>query len=95
MKTKRLVLVLEITMFLIMSATIRLAAQEKSERIGNDRRHVRYRLVDLGTFGGPNSSDVASPIMNNQSAITGGADTADSDPNAPNCYAPDCFVMHA
>ena len=95
MKTKRLVLVLEITMLLVTSTKIRLAAQENSERIGDDRQHVRYRLVDLGTFGGPNSSDVASPIMNNQGAITGGADTADSDPNAPNCYAPDCFVMHA
>jgi len=95
MTTKRPVLVLEITMLLVTSTTIRLAAQENSESIGHDRRHVRYRLVDLGTFGGPNSSDFASPIMNNQGGITGGADTADSDPNAPNCYNPDCFVTHA
>jgi probable HAF family extracellular repeat protein len=78
-----------------MSTTIRLAAQENSERIGHARRHVRYRLVDLGTFGGPNSSDFASPIMNNEGGITGAADTADSDPNAPNCYNFDCFVTHA
>jgi len=60
------------------------------------RPHVRYRLIDLGTFGGPNSTDFSSPIMNNHGAITGGADTADSDPNYPNCYNYiDCFVMHA
>jgi probable HAF family extracellular repeat protein len=58
------------------------------------KKQPRYRLIDLGTFGGPNSSDFASPMMNNE-AITGAADTADSDPNAPNCYNPDCFVTHA
>jgi probable HAF family extracellular repeat protein len=62
---------------------------------GTRRPHVRYKLIDMGTLGGPNSTDIASPIMNNQGTITGGADTADSDPNAPNCYSPDCFIMHA
>jgi probable HAF family extracellular repeat protein len=63
---------------------------------GTRRPHVRYMLIDMGTLGGPNSSDFASPIMNNHGAITGGADTADSDPNYPNCYNYiDCFVMHA
>jgi probable HAF family extracellular repeat protein len=69
-----------------------LSAQGSS---GTKRSGVRYGLIDLGTFGGPNSTDIASPIMNNKGAITGGADTADSDPNAPSCYSPDCFVMHA
>jgi probable HAF family extracellular repeat protein len=33
--------------------------------------------------------------MNNNGAITGAADTADSDPNAPDCYNYiDCFVTH-
>ena len=59
-------------------------------------RHVlRYRLIDLGTLGGPNSSEFASPIINKQGAITGASDTADPDPNAPNCYNPDCFVNHS
>lgn len=69
-----------------------LSAQSSS---GTKRPGVRYRLIDLGTFGGPNSSDFASPIVNNHGAITGAADTADSDPNYPNCYNYiDCFVTH-
>jgi probable HAF family extracellular repeat protein len=83
------------TMLLVSSTAIRLAAQENSEGIGHDRRHVSYRLIDLGTLGGPSSSEFASPIINNQGAITGASDTADSDPNAPNCYNQDCFVNHA
>jgi hypothetical protein len=70
------------------------AGQGSSPQLDLDQRHARYRRVDLGTFGGPNSSDFASPMMNNN-AITGAADTADSDPNAPNCYNPDCFVRDA
>jgi len=81
-----------ITLLALLAIPVQPAAQEFSAA---PKKQPRYRLIDLGTFGGPNSSDVASPIMNNQGAITGGADTADSDPNAPNCYAPDCFVMHA
>ena len=81
-----------ITFLALLAIPVQPAAQEFSAA---PKKQPRYRLIDLGTFGGPNSSDVASPIMNNQGAITGGADTADSDPNAPNCYAPDCFVMHA
>ena len=69
-----------------------LSAQGSS---GASRSRVRYRLIDLGTFGGPNSTDFASPIMNNRGAITGAADTADSDPNYPNCYNFDCFVTHS
>jgi len=55
---------------------------------------LRYKLIDLGTIGGPNSSEFASPIINSRGEITGGADTAEADPNAPNCYNPDCFVTH-
>jgi len=70
-------------------------AQENSQTIGHDMRNARYRLLDLGTLGGPNSSEFASPVINNQGAITGASDTADSDPNAPNCYNGDCFLNHA
>jgi probable HAF family extracellular repeat protein len=95
MEPKRLILALEVAALLVMSTTIQLAAQQNSERIGHDLRQVRYRLIDLGTLGGPNSSEWESPLINNQGAITGASDTADTDPNAPNCYNPDCFVNHA
>jgi len=48
MKPKRITLVLEVTTLLVSSTTMRLALQEKPERIGHDLGYVRYRLVDLG-----------------------------------------------
>jgi probable HAF family extracellular repeat protein len=63
---------------------------------------VRYRLVDLGTLGGPNSYQpfgYASAFLTEASlsaggAVAGMADTSAPDPNAPNCFF-DCFVDHA
>jgi probable HAF family extracellular repeat protein len=59
-------------------------------------QHPRYKLVDLGTFGGPSSSFTQlAKIINSQGAVVGGADTAIPDPFAPNCFTPSCFVQHA
>jgi len=59
-------------------------------------QHPRYKLVDLGTFGGPSSSFTQlAKIINSQGSVVGGADTANPDPFAPNCIAPSCFVQHA
>jgi probable HAF family extracellular repeat protein len=48
-------------------------------------RHARYKLIDLGTFGGPSSSvfSQAQYILNDRGVITGVADTSVSDPNYP------------
>ena len=56
----------------------------------------RYKLIDLGTFGGPGSSFTRfSKIANNQGTVIGGADTAIPDPFDPNCFSPNCVVQHA
>ena len=49
------------------------------------RKHKRYMIVDLGTFGGPNSSFVLSlsAVLNNSGVGVGGADTSTLDP--PSC----------
>ena len=59
-------------------------------------KHRRYTIVDVGTFGGPQSSyEVAlSLILNTAGATNGTADTTIPDPFAPNCIS-DCFVTHA
>ncbi len=50
----------------------------------------RYRLIDLGTFGGPNSADtVEFPLINNRHMVVGFADTATPD------NSPEGFVYHA
>jgi hypothetical protein len=46
------------------------------------RSHHHYQLIDLGTFGGPNSSLPGSiESLNPSGAVTGGADTSFLDPD--------------
>jgi probable HAF family extracellular repeat protein len=82
---------------------------DKTER-GDDSQdhhpmHHHYRLLDLGTFGGPNShlftQGVGAQFLNNRGVVTGSADTSILDPNAPNCLnsvigiISDCYISHA
>jgi len=57
-------------------------------------QHARYKLVDLGTFGGPSSSMFGfyEQMINNQGTAIGVADTSAPDPN---CFSASCFVQHA
>jgi len=60
----------------------------------------RYRLVDLGTLGGPISygsvNSAGGRILNNAGVVSSYADTTEADPNAPDfCFNPDCLVAHA
>jgi uncharacterized membrane protein len=64
------------------------------------QQHTRYRLVDLGTLGGPHSYGSVNgdgfSLLNNSGVVTSHADTALSDPNASFfCFEPDCFFAHA
>jgi probable HAF family extracellular repeat protein len=67
--------------------------------------HHHYKIVDMGTFGGPSSNlalsnGVTSPgavnqVLNNRGTIVGWGDTSTLDPYAPNCYSPfnqDCYL---
>ncbi len=65
-------------------------------------KHHHYKLIDLGTFGGPQSYidpdngleiGSSSPLINNGGTVTGWADTTTPDPLAPDCFE-DCFVSH-
>ncbi len=52
------------------------------------KEHTRYKLIDLGTLGGP-SSGVAgtAQVLNKQGIVAGGGDTADPDPFDSLCFA--------
>ena len=55
---------------------------------------LRYRLIDLGTLGGANSSEGSTvPIVNNQGVVTGGSDILLIDPNC--VFLPNCLDLHA
>jgi probable HAF family extracellular repeat protein len=58
-------------------------------------RHLRYKLVDLGTFGGPHSLiPAAQRDLTRSGAVVGIAETDIPDPFAPNCL-PNCVVQQA
>ena len=65
-------------------------AQRKSEA-----PHHRYRLIDVGTFGGPDSYFIFGVGLNGRGLATGAASTPAVDPFSPICIFPDCFVGHA
>src|SRR5215470_6170580 len=58
-------------------------------------QQARYRLIDLGTFGGPASyfSNGFDGILNNHGAAAGWANT--STPDSFCFAAPNCFATHA
>ena len=89
----RILTLIAITLFAALAIPARLAAQE----------HIRYKVVDVGTLGGPNSipplpffegSPAGPESLSRAGTFTGQADTATTDPFAPNCFG-DCFVSHA
>src|SRR6266478_10130649 len=58
-------------------------------------KHSNYRVVDLGTFGGPHSQfNFNSRILNRKGTAVGGASTSTPDPLCQ-FDSPYCFVFHA
>src|SRR5690349_2201090 len=88
------------TLFAALAIPVRLTAQEqttKQQQNEQKQEHLRYKLVDLGTFGGPNSytNGPLDPTLNNSGTFAGEAETAIPDPYAPNCQDRECLVLHA
>jgi probable HAF family extracellular repeat protein len=62
-------------------------------------KHHHYKLIDVSTFGGPQSNvfvaeDNYNPVLNNRGTVAGLADTSAPDPFPAFCFF-DCFVSHA
>ncbi len=80
-----------------LATRVGIAAQEQQQE--QKKEHTRYKLIDLGTFGGPTSyfstSGFGTQVLSNPAVVTGSADTSAPDPYAPNCFNPDCFLTHA
>jgi probable HAF family extracellular repeat protein len=57
-------------------------------------RHHRYKVIDLGTFGGPDSIiPFGQRILTQSGTAVGIAETDIPDPFAPNCASPNCRVQ--
>jgi hypothetical protein len=88
------------TLLPALAFTPQLAAQDNQD---HHQRHHHYKLIDLGTLGGPQSfsffGDAQS--LNNREMAVGQADTSAPDPNYPNFNpylgsgSPDPFIEHA
>src|SRR5579872_7059203 len=95
MKTNRgTAVVLAGVLLAILGTTLQLPAQEH-----DGKKHHHYKLIDMGTFGGPQSYVFVplsfASILNNNGTLAGFADTSTPDPFANFCFVPDCFVSHA
>ena len=87
-----------LTLLAAMAMPLGVAAQNNASQL-NKKKHHTYKVVDLGTLGGPGS--VVSGLdhaLPGQGTVVGGADTTDPNPN-PGClnpiFIPDCSVQHA
>ncbi len=104
MKSRTFTLLTAAVLFTALAIPAQLSAQAPT-------KHHHYKLIDLGTFGGPqsyfNSLDLTdvfgfgtvfyniAQVRNPQGVFVGFADTSTPDPYPAFCYTPDCFVAHA
>jgi probable HAF family extracellular repeat protein len=82
--------------WILIAATISIAAL--TTPIALSAQHARYKLIDLGTLGGPSSSTSEIQTLNNRGMLVGGADTLTPNPSVSNpCLfcGPDPFLAHA
>jgi probable HAF family extracellular repeat protein len=73
-------------------------AQEQKEQKEEKKEHHHYKLVDMGTLGGPSSlsQEPATLDVNSRGVAIAQADTSIPDPYSPNCLQPStCLVNHA
>jgi len=87
-------LITAMTLFAALAIPPELAAQKQTTHF----RH--YKLIDIGTFSGPQSylnipPNSYAPVLNNRGSVAGSADTSTTDPFPNFCFNEDCFVSHA
>jgi probable HAF family extracellular repeat protein len=97
MKSLRLTGIIAITLFAV-AVPASLVAQDKAKEHHTHRYH-HYQLVDVGTFGGPNSSYLqplpgpGGRLLNNSGTAVGSGDTATPDPYCI-FFNFDCYVAY-
>jgi probable HAF family extracellular repeat protein len=96
MKSLRLTGIIAMTLFAV-TMPVSLAAQDKAKEHHTHQYH-HYQVVDMGTFGGPQSFlnqdwPPRAGILNNRGSLTGAAETITVDPYC--FWSKDCYASHA
>jgi hypothetical protein len=97
MKSRTWMWMLVVSLFAAPAMPVGMAAQDNPTP-DHKQKHHQYKLIDMGTFGGPNSFYFSSPVgdnVNNRGTVVGAADTSVQDPYYPNCDTPDCLILRA
>jgi uncharacterized membrane protein len=96
-----------VTTLLALAIPASILAEEQYQSAGETNhgvaaaKHHHYKLIDIGTFGGPNSSvNENAEVISKHETVVGGADTSTPDPNFPSiCLfcgsSPNPFITHA
>jgi probable HAF family extracellular repeat protein len=93
MKSRRFVCFATLLFSLVLSGHLSAKIAPSANR---KPKHHHYKLVDLGTLGGPSGGipGLGSPVLNHYGTLVGASDTAFPDPFDPNCFL-DCYINHA
>jgi hypothetical protein len=102
MKSRTLKWITPTILFAVLALPVRLTAQASGEHRG----HHRYKVIDIGTFGGSvnyltndnTGTGSASGVVNARGTVVSGAETSVPDPNFPNiCLLcpTDPLIVHA
>ena len=97
MKFAQLTSIAATAVLTLLGLPVSLAAQDEA-KTNHAHQYHHYQLVDMGTFGGPQSflslPGLPAPgVLNNRGQIAGTADTSDIDPLCGN-HPPDCYTSH-
>ena len=94
MKSRTWMWMTAVSLFAALTMPVCMAAQDNPTQ-DHKSKHHQYKLIDMGSFGGPASLVPGSEVsINSRGTAIMQGDTATPDPFYPNCFW-DCLVNHA